>query len=162
MEVLKYFPEKIEKLIIENSNEFLNFIEEIRIRNGRPIILKMQDGEKIIKYDVTSEDILYIIQHVCENSIYSYQTQISCGYVTVRGGHRVGISGSSVIENGKIININYIYSLNFRIAKEVIGSSKKVLKEIVNLEKNTVYNTLIVSVPGARKNNYFKRFDKTN
>lgn len=151
MEVLRYFPEKIEKAIVESAKDSLDFIEEIRLRNGRPIILKMQDGEKIIKYDVTTEDVLYSLQHICENSIYSYQNQISQGFVTVKGGHRVGVSGSSVIEDGKIININYVYSLNFRIAKEVIGSSKRVIKDILNLEENSIYNTLIASSPGAGK-----------
>lgn len=42
------------------------------------------------------------------------------GYITIKGGHRVGITGNSVIENNKVININYIYSLNFRIAKQII------------------------------------------
>lgn len=151
MDILKYFPEKIEKIIIENVKDSFKFIEEIRLRIGRPIILKMQDGEKIIKYDVLAEDVLYSLQHICENSIYSYQNQISCGFVTINGGHRVGVSGSCVIENGKVININYVYSLNFRIAKEIIGSSKKVIKEILNLEENSIYNTLIASCPGAGK-----------
>ena len=74
------------------------------------------------------------------------------GFVTVKGGHRVGISGSCVIENGKVININYIYSLNFRVAKEVLGSSNSILSEIINIEENSIYNTLLVSSPGARKN----------
>ncbi len=65
------------------------------------------------------------------------------------------------MENNKIINIKYIYSLNFRIAKEIIGSSNKVLNEVINPAENNVYNTLIVSSPGARKNNYFERFNKT-
>ena len=73
------------------------------------------------------------------------------GFVTVKGGHRVGISGSCVIENGKVININYIYSLNFRVAKEVLGSSNKILNDVINSEENSVYNTLIVSSPGAGK-----------
>lgn len=77
-------------------------------------------------------------------------------------GHRVGISGSCVIENGKVININHIYSLNFRIAKQVIGSGNKILKYILNPEKNNIYNALIVSSPGARKNYYFKRYCKTD
>lgn len=111
----------------------------------------MSNCEKIIKYTVVTEDILYCLQHICENSIYSYQNQISCGFITIKGGHRVGISGSCVIENGKIININYIYSLNFRVAKEILGSSNKVLNEIVNLEENSIYNTLICSCPGAGK-----------
>ena len=56
------------------------------------------------------------------------------------------------VENGKVININYIYSLNFRVAKEVLGSSNSILSEIINIEENSIYNTLIVSSPGARKN----------
>ena len=151
MDILKYFPEKIEKLILEEVSKDFDKLEEIRIRNGRPIILKMNDYEKIIKYNVITEEILYCLQHICENSIYSYQNQISCGFITVKGGHRVGISGSCVIENGKVININYIYSLNFRVAREILGCSNKILKKIIYLEENTIHNTLIASCPGAGK-----------
>lgn len=62
-----------------------------------------------------------------------------------------GISGSCVIENSKVININYVYSLNFRIAKEIVGCSQNVLNEIIIFESNSVYNTLLVSPPGAGK-----------
>ena len=87
---------------------------------------------------------------MCDNSIYSYQNQIKQGFITVRGGHRVGIAGSTVIENGKVININYISSINFRIAKQIIGSGDKALQYILKPEENSIYNTLIVSPPGAR------------
>ncbi|MBR2289402.1 MAG: stage III sporulation protein AA [Clostridia bacterium] len=73
------------------------------------------------------------------------------GFVTVKGGHRVGISGSCVVENGNVININYIYSLNFRIARELVGCSQNILREMVNFEQEAVYNTLIVSPPGCGK-----------
>lgn len=66
------------------------------------------------------------------------------------------------MEDGKIININHVYSLNFRIARQVIGSGNKALKFILNLEENNIYNTLIVSIPGVRKNNNDKRYCKTN
>ena len=87
----------------------------------------------------------------CKYSIYSYQNQIAEGFITVKGGHRIGISGSCAIENGKVINIRYIYSLNFRVARQVIGSSNSSLRHILNLETNSVYNTLIVSAPGTGK-----------
>lgn len=73
------------------------------------------------------------------------------GYITIQGGHRIGITGNAVIKDGKIININYISSLNFRIAKQVIGCSNKIIKYVINEEENLVYNTLIVSPPGAGK-----------
>lgn len=150
-QVLKYFPDKIEKKIAEEVLDKLDTLEEIRLRAQRPIILKFHDGEKIVKYTVTTEEILSCLQMICENSIYTYQNQISEGFITIKGGHRVGITGSCVVENGKVINIHYIYSLNFRIARQVIGSSNKLLKHILDLEENSVYNTLIVAPPGAGK-----------
>jgi len=82
------------------------------------------------------------------------------GFITINGGHRVGIVGTVVQENEKIININNISSLNIRIAREIIGVSEKILKFVLNNKEKSIYNTLIISAPGARKNYYFKRFGK--
>lgn len=150
-EILGYFPEKLENKLSEEIKDKLDSLEEIRLRVDRPIVLKFRDTDKVIKYNVTTEDILSTLQILCENSIYSYQNQIAEGFITIKGGHRIGISGSCAIENGKVINIRYIYSLNFRIARQVIGSSNLVLKHILNLENNSIYNTLIISAPGTGK-----------
>ena len=154
--ILKYFPVKIREILENEIGENEDFLEEIRVRVQKPIILKFNKFEKIVRYFVTPEEILSILQLVCENSIYSYQKQIAEGFVTVTGGHRVGISGSCVIENGKIININYINSLNFRLARQVSGISKKLLRYILDSEENTILNTLIVSPPGAGKTTLLK------
>ena len=69
----------------------------------------------------------------------------------MQGGHRVGITGNAVIKEGKINNINYISSLNFRITKQVIGCSNKIIKYVINSEENSIYSTLIVSPPGVGK-----------
>lgn len=150
-EILGYFPEKLENKLNEEIKDKLDSLEEIRLRVNRPIVLKFRDTDKVIKYNVTTEDILSTLQILCENSIYSYQNQIAEGFITIKGGHRIGISGSCAIEDGKVINIRYIYSLNFRIARQVIGSSNLVLKHILNLENNSIYNTLIISAPGTGK-----------
>lgn len=153
-EVLRYFPINIYNLIIEeiNSNENLkNSLREIRIRANRPIILKLRDGDIVIEYAVTSEEILQLLEKVCENSIYAYKNQICEGFLTIKGGHRIGITGTVVIENNKIINIKYISSLNFRIAREVLNCSNIVLNEILDVNNQTIFNTLIVSPPGKGK-----------
>ena len=155
-EVFEYFPIKIKEILEKEVLKEEDFLEEIRIRAGKPIILKFNKKENVIRYFVTREDILKILQLVCENSIYSYQHQIAEGFVTIKGGHRVGISGSCVIENGRVININYINSLNFRIARQILGASKELLKYILNIERNNVKNTLIVSSPGAGKTTILK------
>ncbi len=160
-EIFEYFPNSIKEILEkEIFDEEDDFLEEIRIRVKRPIILKFNKKEKIIKYMITIEEILKILQLVCENSIYSYQHQIAEGFVTIRGGHRVGISGSCVIQNGRVININYINSLNFRIARQISGASKEILQYILNIEKNNVKNTLIVSSPGVGKTTILKDISK--
>ena len=68
--------------------------------------------------------------------------------------------GSGVLEKSKITNIKYISGINFRIAREVLGCSNKLLEHIIN--NKSIYNTLIVSPPGTRKNNNVKGFGKTN
>ena len=68
--------------------------------------------------------------------------------------------GSGVLEKNKITNIKYISGINFRIAREVLGCSDKLLEHVIN--NKTIYNTLIVSPPGTRKNYNIKRFSKTN
>ena len=148
-DILKYFPEKIKNLIEENLAD-LN-LEEIRIRNNKPIILKSSEQEKLIRYYPNSDEMMTILQLICENSIYTYQKQIAEGFVTLKGGHRVGLSGSCVMEKGEVINISYISSFNFRISRQIIGCSKNALKYILDMNKKIVKNTLIVSPPGSGK-----------
>lgn len=69
----------------------------------------------------------------------------------MQGGHRVGISGNAIMKDGKVSNINYVSSLNFRISKQVLGCSNKIIKYVINEDENSIYTTLIVSPPGAGK-----------
>lgn len=122
--------------ICYNINE--NTIEEIRIRVDRPVILKYPEGkEDILDHVVTQNEILNILQSLCNNSIYSYQSQICDGYITLQGGHRVGITGNIAMKDGKITNVNYVSSLNFRIAREIIGASDEILKEVITRKSNS-------------------------
>ena len=150
MDILEYFPDNIKlelcKYINENNCKTL---EEIRIRVNRPIILKFNNYLKKADYIIKTEEILRIMEYITENSIYSYQKQICEGFITLKGGHRVGISGNVIMENEKIININYIYSLNFRISKEIIGVADEISKYVY--ENGNIKNTLIISPPGAGK-----------
>ncbi len=151
-QILNYFPEKIKSEILENvSCNLAPLVEEIRIRSARPIAVKIRQEIMIIDYLISNKEIEEIFERICENSVYSYKKQICEGFLTIRGGHRIGITGSVVLEDDKIININYISSLNFRIAREIKNCSKKILEEIVDVNNNSIYNTLIVAPPGSGK-----------
>ena len=163
-EVLEYFPIKIKeevKSYIYNQ-KIQNEVEEIRFRINKNISLKVGENIFITNYILTLQDMQTIFENICEKSIYSYTKQIANGFITVRGGNRVGITGSAVIENNRIINLNYISSLNFRISRQIKDISEPFLKYILDIENNTIFNTIIGSPPGARQNNYFKRFNKKN
>jgi len=149
--ILQYFPNHIKQKILEKISKPLSeYAEEIRIRLNRPIAIKIGQEQMIIEHIITKEEITEIFEQICENSIYSYKNEICEGFITIKGGHRVGITGTVVIED-KIKNINYISSLNFRIARQKRGSSQEIIKNIINQEENTIYNTLIISPPGCGK-----------
>lgn len=153
-EIIRYFPINILSLLhkaIKQNEKLAEQIQEIRIRVGRPIILKLQNLDILIEYIVNQTEILQILEKICENSIYAYKNQICNGYITIKGGHRIGITGSAVVENEKIINIKYITSLNFRIARQVLNCSNKIIGQVIDEKNQDIYNTLIVSPPGRGK-----------
>ena len=88
---------------------------------------------------------------MCSNSVYAYQNQICCGFITLPGGNRAGISGNVVVKDGKVSNISYIYSINIRISHQIKGASDEVIRYILDTKNNSVYNSLIVSPPGVGK-----------
>lgn len=153
-EILRYFPSNIYSLLSNTFSQNSNIeetLQEIRIRCNRPIILKLRQADIVIEYEVSKTEILQTLERLCNNSIYAYKNQICEGFLTVKGGHRVGITGTAVVENEKIINLKYVTSLNFRIAREVLNCSNQVLNQIIDLKNNTIYTTLIVSPPGKGK-----------
>lgn len=153
-ELYRYFPSNIYNLLkstaIQNS-KIEQELQEIRIRVNKPIILKLRKLEVVIEYEISQTEILQIVEKLCNNSIYAYKNQMCEGFITIKGGHRVGITGSAVMDNGKIINIKYITSLNFRVAREVENCSYSILNQVVDVKNDTINNTLIVSPPGKGK-----------
>lgn len=153
-EILRYFPNKIYQIffnLFQENSKIAEELQEIRMRAERPIILKLREKDLILQYNITQAEILQIVERLCENSIYAYKNQICEGFITVKGGHRIGLTGSCVIENGKIINVKHISSLNFRIAREVLNCSTRVLREVIDIENKSIYNTILVAPPGRGK-----------
>lgn len=153
-EILRYFPYNLSNLLENTFNQNKNIennLQEIRIRCNRPIILKLRQADLLIEYKVNQSEILQILEKLCNNSIYAYKNQICEGFLTVKGGHRVGITGTAVIEDDKVINLKYINGLNFRIAREVLDCSNKILGQVIDKVHNSIYTTLIVSPPGMGK-----------
>lgn len=133
-DLLFYFSENVRKVL--SPYELCGNITEIRLRTNRGISLRI-GAENILLggYIVRKEDIDYSFKAICDYSVYSFQRELSEGFITLKGGHRVGICGTAVTENGKINNINYISGMNFRIANERTGSADKLMTDILDKEK---------------------------
>ena len=146
-EILKYFPSNLHSLLsntFSQNQKIEETLQEIRIRCNRPIILKLRQVDIVIEYEVSQTEILQTLERLCNNSIYAYKNQICEGFLTIKGGHRVGITGTAVVEEGKIINLKYVNSLNFRIAREVLNCSNQILNQIIDYKNNTIYGKNMV------------------
>lgn len=146
-EIYKILPKEISNIVKKYLQE--DAVQEIRIKSGKPVILNLSYGEKVLDYRTTSEDLKFMMAKVSNYSLYAFEEEIKQGYITLKGGHRVGLAGECVISNGEVRTIKNISSLNIRICREIIGSSNKIMNLITN--NNRVYNTLIVSPPKCGK-----------
>jgi len=136
--------------------------EEIRLREGRPLTLCGAAKELIISprghfvdpleaYQVKLDDINTTLQLISNCSLYAFEEELRRGYLTVPGGHRVGIAGKAVLEKGQIKVLRHISSLNFRIAKEIRGIAERVLPYIIAPIGSKPCSSLIISPPQAGK-----------
>jgi len=150
--------ENIKKISMDNIN-----IEEIRLRSQKPLILNANNKDYFYNlnsnkldtkmnnpYIVSKEDVEQTFQIICKYSIHSFMDDIKKGFITLRGGHRVGLVGKAIVEDGQVKNIKHISSLNIRVSREIIGCSNKVLPHIIKGD-NQVNNTLIISPPQCGK-----------
>ena len=146
-EILKIMPRYIaEEIVHLNCN---NSITEIRIRSKNKIIVICGKNEFVLDLVASPKIILDILLNVSKMSIYAIQTDLNNGFVGIRGGHRIGVCGEVVYENGKIKNIKNICSLNIRVAHQIFGCADTVMPQII---VNGIFqNTLIVSPPGCGK-----------
>lgn len=165
-QLLKLFPlhmrEKLKRADIDQSR-----LEEIRIRAGQPLMFLYGDGECFLSVDrdalcgkceqgyrMTPCDLEEMVGFLCNYSMYAYEEQLRMGYLTLRGGHRVGVAGEAALQQGKIVRLQHIYFLNIRIAREKKGCALPLIEAV--RDANGIYNTLILSPPGVGKTTYLR------
>ena len=165
-ELLQIFPLHLRKTLQRICLEE-NILEEIRIRIGQPIIFHMENEEWYLKeeeerldkrsegaYRATKEDIRNMIKFISSYSLYAYEDEMKRGFITIQGGHRIGVAGQVVMEEGKILSLTNIYFLNIRVAREKRGCAKEIVPYLIH--RNSIYNTLFVSPPGVGKTTYLR------
>ena len=106
-------------------------LAEIRLRTGRRAVAVTAEGVmQTCSEPFTAQDISECFSELCRYSVHSYTNEIAEGYITLDGGHRVGICGTAVIKDGKIETLRDISSLNIRIARQVRGCAEELFRGI--------------------------------
>lgn len=149
-EILKKLPTGISGNLNTLPQSILSETEELRLRCGRNIRLKSHLFEKTIPHIVTSEELRSTLNSLIKYSYYAYEQDLANGFVTIEGGHRVGVCGKAVVKNGQPTLIKEISSMNIRFAKEIKNCADGLVNEVID-EQKRIRNTLIVSPPGCGK-----------
>lgn len=160
-EIIRIFPDHM-KARWERALFHADKLQEIRLGVGRPVRLKFAGEEKFLSskglvselsgdaWYITEKEIDEIVKNICRYSLYAFENEIRQGFLTVPGGHRVGMAGQVVLnESGNIRNISHIRFLNIRISHEVLGAAEEVMPYLY--EEDRVKNTLLISPPGCGK-----------
>ncbi|AUZ39476.1 stage III sporulation protein AA [Bacillus sp. MBGLi97] len=146
--ITEILPDTIKRALNGFGDHEINQIEEIRIRTSRPLELVNKGKPRFLPYAATPEDSALLLNRLGNYSMYTLEEELKKGYVTIRGGHRVGLAGRVVVENGAVKGIREISSFNIRIAKEKIGISEPY---VPHLFQNSWLNTLIIGPPQTGK-----------
>ncbi len=136
-----------------------NEAEEIRLRAGYPPSVRNAKGEKELELAaVTSSELREILSRASRYSVHSYSESMKNGYVTLSGGHRLGICGTAAYENGQVIGIRGLSSVNLRIARQVPGLEKEAAEL---MEDGLLESVLLLSPPGYGKTTFLREWVKT-
>lgn len=151
----------IREILSRIPDQIKSQIQEIRLRSCQPILLIGLNGTCFVSemgrvsyilssaaVRISHEEVTECFHAICGYSVHSYQDSICSGYITLPGGHRAGICGTAVCENGKTKAVHDIASINLRIARQVIGAADALIGRLFRKEISSV---LLAGGPGSGK-----------
>ncbi len=159
-DLLKIFAASIRGLFIKNALDY-DKLQEIRLRVMSPLLLQYENQEYYMDregrlkkepgnaYIVSREDIKETVEYISNYSLYAYEEEIRQGFITVQGGHRVGMAGKVIMEKDGIKSMKYISFINIRLSHQIKGCADPLIPFIT--DGMEVRHTLIISPPRCGK-----------
>lgn len=160
-EIISIFPSTVRERF-RKAAEQADKLQEIRLGVRQPVRVILAGMEKYLdtcgnlcnrqesSWRISEREMEEILQYICKYSLYAFEEEISQGFLTIPGGHRVGVAGQVIQkEDGKVRNLKHIRFMNIRISHEIIGAADSVLDFIYR--EGEVLNTLIIAPPGCGK-----------
>ncbi len=147
-ELMEILPKRF-RVRAEGVTWDMDKLQELRLRIGQPVELIGETRRIWRDAIVTRSDLKEMLEYISGYSLYAFDEEIAQGFLTIPGGHRIGVAGQIVVENGKVKNMRNISFMNLRLSHEVIGCGKKVIPYIRT--ERGILNTLIISPPRCGK-----------
>lgn len=159
-EILQIFSKDIRLLLGQLPADFSR-IQEIRLRVCAPLLIFYQNQEYYITregnftdrrqeaYQVSAQALRETLEYMGRYSLYAFEEELRQGFLTVPGGHRVGLAGRTLAGSKGIRAMKWISSVNVRLAHQIRGCADQVLPWLY--EGKEICHTLILSPPGAGK-----------
>ena len=155
------FPPAVGKALQGMEPALQEQIEEIRLRGNRPLALYargenlfLSETGKVVPepeqaYVVTEADCREFLLKASRHSVYMLEEEMRRGFITLKGGYRVGIGGKAVLERGSVRLLSPCTGFNIRIARQIFGAADRILPQIIS--GGRVLHTLVVSPPQKGK-----------
>ena len=135
-------------------------VEELRLRRGYPMNVLLPDGERPVGGPaVTESDLREVLERASRASAHTVLEQAKSGFVTLRGGHRIGICGTVNRHDGIVTSLRYLSSVSIRVAREVEGQAADLISQITN--EGRFLSTLILGSPGSGKTTLLRELIRT-
>ncbi|MDR2713179.1 MAG: stage III sporulation protein AA [Clostridiales bacterium] len=161
--ILTYLPVAIRRLLGELPAGSLSGLEEIRLRLGRPVVLRFSQHDSYLAnrggltqkaedaWRIAGGEMQQMVLLLTNSSFYALDNELRQGYITLPGGHRAGICGKAVLEQGRIKSLKDISSVNIRLARQIQGAGERLLPYLWGKDQPLPWQTLIISPPRAGK-----------
>lgn len=143
-------PMELRKALEKLDERWCGATEELRLRRGRSMTVTV--GERELETNscaVTEGHLRMVLENASQASVHTVLEQVKNGFVTLRGGHRIGLCGTVVRRDGEITALRYLTSLSVRVARSAEGCAAPLLPKL--FENEILQNTLILAPPGAGK-----------
>ncbi len=160
-DLLGYLAPALRPLVQEAARRAGPGLEEIRLRSGQPIHLVLGGADSFVTAGgglspearngrpVTADEVEHAFQLLCRGSVYAWEEELRGGFITLPGGHRVGISGRALVSGGRLQAVRPVTGLNLRLARSVPGVALPLWPHV--FRGGEVLSTLLLSAPQAGK-----------
>ncbi|MBE3555970.1 MAG: stage III sporulation protein AA [Firmicutes bacterium] len=154
-------PNQVARVLDRLPDPKLALLQEVRLRVGRPVALRFADGEWFLSSSgallahppdnaaLSKAELEMVLDRASRSSLYAYEEELRRGYLTLPGGHRLGLVGRAVLQGESLVTQRDLEGANLRVAREIVGCSRPLLASLMVGELPAT--TLLLSPPGAGK-----------